>query len=159
MIKLLVLDVDGTLTDGGVFIGGNGNEFKRFDVRDGLGITRLHRTGVKTMVLSGRHSEATSRRAMELGVHMVYQDVKNKLEVLEKVAAEQGLAAPEIAYMGDDVNDTDCIRWAGKGIAPSDAAVSAKEAADLVTSACGGYGAVREAIDRLFFDSTKEKNS
>ncbi len=159
MIKLLVLDVDGTLTDGGVFIDGNGNEFKRFDVRDGLGIARLHRAGVKTMILSGRHSEATSRRATELGIHMVYQDVKNKLEVLEKVAAEQGLAAPEIAYMGDDVNDTDCIRWAGVGMAPSDAAVSATEAADLVTSARGGYGAAREAIDRLLFDSAEEKNS
>jgi len=159
MIKLLVLDVDGTMTDGGVFIDGSGNEFKRFDVRDGLGIARLHRTGVKTMILSGRHSEATSRRAMELGIHMVYQDVKNKLEILERAVAEQGLTAADVAYMGDDINDAECIRWAGKGIAPSDAAVSAKEAADLVTSARGGYGAVREAIDRLFFGSTEEKNS
>ncbi len=149
MIKLFVMDVDGTMTDGAIYLDGTGGEFKRFDVRDGLGISRLVSSGVKTAIISGRNSPATERRARELGIGPVIQGVKDKLGELEKMAREMSLDPEEVAYIGDDVNDCSCILWSGKGFAPSDAVPEAREAADIVTSAAGGHGAVREAVEHI----------
>ena len=148
-IKLLVLDVDGTLTDGGVYMDGRGGEFKRFDVRDGMGIVRLRAAGVRTAFLSGRRSEATSQRAADLGVKLLFNGVREKLPVLRSLLSDLSLFAEEAAYMGDDVNDVDCLRAAGLAFAPADAVLEAKAAADFVTSAKGGGGAVREAAEHI----------
>ena len=158
MIKLFVMDVDGTMTDGAVFLDGDGGEFKRFDVRDGLGVARLTASGVRTAIISGRHSAVTERRAKELGIGIVVQGVKDKLSELTRLVAEMGLSPEEIAYIGDDVNDRECIAWAGRGFAPSDARPEAREAADVVTEAPGGYGAVRDAVeDILSFNEKADK--
>ncbi len=148
-IKLLVLDVDGTLTDGGVYMDGRGGEFKRFDVRDGMGIVRLRAAGVRTAFLSGRRSEATSQRAADLGVELLFNGVREKLPVLRSLLSDLSLSAEEAAYMGDDVNDVDCLRAAGLAFAPADAVPEAKATADFVTSAKGGSGAVREAAEHI----------
>ena len=149
MIRLFVMDVDGTMTDGAVFLDGEGGEFKRFDVRDGLGVARLKASGVKPAIISGRCSAVTDRRARELGIAIVVQGAKDKLSELRRLAAELGLSSEEIAYIGDDANDRECIAWAGRGFAPSDARPEAKEAADVVTEASGGYGAVRDAVEDI----------
>ncbi len=149
MIRLFVMDVDGTMTDGAIYLDGSVGEFKRFDVRDGLGISRLISSGVKTAIISGRNSPATDRRARELGIGLVLQGVKDKLVELEKMARDMSLDPEEVAYIGDDVNDCSCIIWAGRGFAPSDAVPEARKAADIVTSAAGGYGAVREAVEHI----------
>lgn len=149
MIRLFVMDVDGTMTDGAVYLDGSGGEFKRFDVRDGLGIARLIRSGVTAAIISGRRSAVTERRAEELGIGIVLQGIADKLAALKGLAAEVSLPFSDIAYIGDDVNDLSCIKWAGTGFAPSDARPEARAAADIVTSASGGYGAVREAVEHI----------
>lgn len=149
MIRLFVMDVDGTMTDGAVYLDGKGGEFKRFDVRDGLGIACLMRSGVRTAIISGRESAVTAVRAKELGIEVVVQGVKDKLAAIREIASRISLEPEDIAYIGDDVNDRSCIKWSGIGFAPSDARSEAKEAADVVTEAPGGYGAVREAVEYI----------
>lgn len=149
MIKLFAMDVDGTMTDGAVYLDGSGGEFKRFDVRDGLGVARLIRSGVAAAIISGRRSAVTGRRAEELGIDIVLQGIGDKLAALEGLAAEMSLTSGDIAYIGDDVNDRSCIEWSGVGFAPSDARPEVRDAADIVTSAPGGFGAVREAVEHI----------
>lgn len=149
MIRLLVLDVDGTLTDGGIYVDGAGNELKRFDIQDGMGLALLRRSSVKVAVISGRYSGATERRAAELGIDLIFNGVDDKMEVLKKIADDLGFCRDEIAYAGDDVNDIDCIEWSGLGIAVVNARQSVKACADMVTSANGGYGAVREICEYI----------
>ncbi|MBO8154139.1 HAD family hydrolase [Thermovirga sp.] len=158
MIRLFVMDVDGTMTDGGILMDGRGNEWKRFDVKDGMGIARLKRSGVEVCIISGRPSNATAARAEELGIKRVYQGVGDKLALLKDVADEMGLSPQEIAYIGDDVNDVDCLKWVGLSFAPSDALVEAKEAADVVTPSRGGYGAVRDAAE-LILQKNKDEGT
>ena len=148
-INLLVLDVDGTLTDGGVYMDGRGGEFKRFDIRDGMGIVRLRGAGVRTAFLSGRRSDATAQRARDLGVDLLFNGTGEKLPVFLGLLADLGLEAEEAAYMGDDVNDVDCLHVAGIAFAPADAVEEAKASADFVTLNTGGRGAVREAAEHI----------
>lgn len=149
MIRLLVLDVDGTLTDGGIYVDGAGNELKRFDIQDGMGLALLRRSSVKIAVISGRYSGATEYRAADLGIDIIFNGVDDKMEVLKKIAEDLDLCRDEIAYAGDDVNDIDCIKWSGLGIAVLNARASVKACADMVTSANGGYGAVREICEHI----------
>jgi len=153
MIRLFVMDVDGTMTDGAVYLDGSGGEFKRFDVRDGLGIAMLTSSGVRAAIISGRESAVTSRRASELKIDVVLQGIGDKLEALKKLAADLFLDRAEIAYIGDDVNDVSCIAWAGVGYSPSDARPEVREEADIITSAPGGYGAVREAVEHILLNN------
>lgn len=146
-IKLLVLDVDGTLTDGGVYMDGQGGEFKRFHVRDGMGIALLRASGVRTAFLSGRFSAATAQRARDLGVDLLFNGVEKKLPVFLSLVRDLQIRPEETAYMGDDVNDVDCLRAAGFGCVPADAVPEAKDAAHYVASLGGGRGAVREVAD------------
>ncbi|QTX31626.1 HAD-IIIA family hydrolase [Aminithiophilus ramosus] len=148
-IRLLALDVDGTLTDGGVYLDGAGNEFKRFDIRDGMGLVRLRESGVALALISGRASSSTEARARALGISIVHNGVGEKLPVLKKVAADLGLEASEVAFMGDDVNDLDCLLWAGLSLAPCDARPEVLAAAGWVASLGGGRGAVREAAEKI----------
>lgn len=149
MFKLIALDVDGTLTDGGVYLDGAGSEFKRFDIQDGMGLVLLRRAGVKIAIISGRFSQATEGRARELGVDLLYNGVGDKLPVLQSLSTELGVTPDEVVFVGDDVNDLDCLRWCGLGIAVANARPEVLESADWVTVARGGYGAVREAAERV----------
>ena len=157
-IKLFVLDVDGTLTDGGLYLDGHGSEFKRFDVRDGMGIALLRDAGVTTAFLSGSRSEATARRAEELAVERVLNGIREKLPAFLGLLADLELDAEETAYMGDDVNDVECLRAAGVSFAPADAAARAKEAAGNTTKRSGGHGAVREAAEYILAHNARCMN-
>jgi 3-deoxy-D-manno-octulosonate 8-phosphate phosphatase (KDO 8-P phosphatase) len=150
MVRLFALDVDGTLTDGGVWMGGAAEaEWKRFDIRDGLGLVLLMRSGVEVALLSGRFSPATARRAEDLGIRRIHNGVREKLPLLAALAEELGIGAESAAYMGDDLPDLECLRWAGLGMAPADARPEALEAADWIAPSRAGYGAVRDATDFL----------
>ena len=142
------MDVDGTLTDGGIYMGAD-SEYKKFHARDGWGIVELMKRGIEVAFVSVRHSSATEARAANLGVRRVFNGVGNKVGVLSSLAAEIGVSRDEVAFIGDDVPDVPCIEWAGLGVAVGDAADEAKAAADFVTASFGGHGAVREAIDYI----------
>ena len=149
-IKLLGLDVDGVLTDNGLWIGTVGGarvEFKRFDVQDGLGFVLLRGTGIDVCWVSGRVSESTAERAKELKVTELVQDRgANKLTPVQELLTRKGLGWDELAWMGDDIADLPVLRKAGLAIAPANALPEAKALAHHVTSRAGGHGAVREVI-------------
>lgn len=149
LIKLLVLDVDGTLTDGGVALDGNGGEWKRFDIQDGMGIARLQKDGVEVALISGRYSEATARRALELGIREVVNGISEKLPALKSLCCSRGFLPEEVCFVGDDINDIECIRWSGLGIAVRNARLEVKALADWITPSSGGHGAIRDAADRI----------
>ncbi len=148
-IKLLLLDVDGVLTDGGIFLDDRGVETKRFDVRDGQGITLLQRTGVQVGIITGRSSKVVSYRARELGVTMVYQGVGDKAEIYDEIKRKTGLKDNQIAYIGDDIGDLPVLRRAGLAITVRNSWSGLKSAVDYVTQADGGRGAVREVVEWL----------
>jgi 3-deoxy-D-manno-octulosonate 8-phosphate phosphatase (KDO 8-P phosphatase) len=148
-IKLLLLDVDGVLTDGGIFIDDRGVETKRFDVRDGQGITLLRRAGIEVGFITGRSSESVRRRARELGVKLLYQRVRVKIDVYERIKRNTGLADAQIAYIGDDLMDAAIMTHAGLAIAVNDSWSGVKPLAHYVTRRRGGRGAVREVCELL----------
>jgi 3-deoxy-D-manno-octulosonate 8-phosphate phosphatase (KDO 8-P phosphatase) len=148
-IRLLVLDVDGVLTDGKLCYGPSGEETKTFDVKDGLAIVAARGAGLAIAVISGRASAAVTRRMAELGVSEVHQGVANKRAVLEAMQSRLGLSAAEIAVMGDDLPDLDLLTAVGLGLAPADAVAEVRRAADWVARRPGGAGAVREAVEML----------
>ncbi len=147
--RLLVLDVDGVLTDGVLVYGASGEEIKRFHVRDGLAMQQARRAGVEVAIVSGRASAAVTRRMSELGVVEVHQGVGDKEALLRGLLARLGVSAAETAVMGDDLPDLPLMRMAGIAMAPVDAAPEVRQAADWVSRLAGGHGAVREAIEWL----------
>jgi 3-deoxy-D-manno-octulosonate 8-phosphate phosphatase (KDO 8-P phosphatase) len=148
-IRLLVLDVDGVLTDGVLVYGASGEEIKRFHVRDGLALQQARRAGVEVAIVSGRASAAVTRRMSELGVVEVHQGVGDKEALLRGLLARLGVSAAETAVMGDDLPDLSLMRMAGIAMAPVDAAPEVRQAADWVSRSAGGHGAVREAVEWL----------
>jgi 3-deoxy-D-manno-octulosonate 8-phosphate phosphatase (KDO 8-P phosphatase) len=148
-IRLAVFDVDGVFTDGRLYYGPDGTEFKAFHTRDGHGIKELIRSGVQVAVISGRRSDAVTRRMQELGVAHVFQGCDDKLPVFEQLLAQLGIVAEDTACVGDDSPDLPLIQRAGLGIAVSDAHPSVRAAALLTTRAAGGEGAVREVCDMI----------
>ena len=148
-IRLLVLDVDGVLTDGVLVYGASGEETKRFHVRDGLAIQVARRAGVEIAVVSGRASAAVTRRMSELGIVEVHQGVADKESLLRGLLARLGVRAVETAVMGDDLLDLPVMRIAGLAMAPADAVPEVRRASDWVSRAAGGHGAVREAVEFL----------
>jgi 3-deoxy-D-manno-octulosonate 8-phosphate phosphatase (KDO 8-P phosphatase) len=149
-IKLFLCDVDGVLTDGSIFIGGE-REFKRFNIRDGLGLVLARRAGLKVGWVSARPSLATKMRAQELKIDFLVQqgDKLSKTGAVEKLLARQKLDWSEVCFVGDDVVDLGPLACAGFGVAVADARPEAKSAADFVTQADGGRGAVREAVEMI----------
>lgn len=143
-IRLILLDVDGVLTDGGIIIDERGVETKRFDVRDGQGIAWLIRCGIKVGFITGRHSNIVRRRAKELGVAIVYQGVKDKVHTYDRIKRQTGLADEQIAYVGDDISDLPLLRKVGLAITVRDSWSGLKPRVDYVTKRDGGRGAVRE---------------
>jgi 3-deoxy-D-manno-octulosonate 8-phosphate phosphatase (KDO 8-P phosphatase) len=148
-IRLLVLDVDGVLTDGGLYYGPSGEEVKRFDVQDGLALAVAGRAGLAIAVVSGRDSEAVTRRMTELGITEVHQGVRDKSAVLTALCNRLGLEARQIAVMGDDLTDLPLMRSAGLALAPFNAVREVRNLADWTARRRGGEGAVREAIEWL----------
>ncbi len=148
-IKLLLLDVDGVLTDGGIYIDNHGVETKRFDVRDGQGITLLRRAGVEVGFITGRFSKIVRVRARELGVGIIYQSVQNKARAYERIKQKSRVADESVAYVGDDLADVPILRRAGLAIVVRDARREVRPYADYVTQAKGGRGAIREVCELL----------
>lgn len=148
-VRLLLLDVDGVLTDGGLTIHADGSESKTFHVRDGHGIKLLQRAGIEVGILSGRRSASTDRRAAELGITLVRQGVEDKVAALEAILAARGLTPDEVAYLGDDLVDLPVLRRVGLPMTVADAVDELAPFVQYVTRAAGGRGAVREAAEAL----------
>lgn len=148
-IRLVVLDVDGTLTDGGVYIDSNGVETKKFNIKDGAGIVLAEKAGIDFMILTGRKSYCVEKRAEELKIKYVFQGIMDKLSYLKAFLQENNINPKEVAYMGDDVNDLECMSYVGFTACPADAVKKVREIVDFVSQFNGGYGAVRELCDML----------
>ena len=148
-IKLLLLDVDGVMSDGSIILDNNGNELKRFHVRDGHGIKMLQKVGITVGIITGRRSKVVEVRAKELGIKEVHQKIFKKSEVYEKLRKKYKCKDENIAFMGDDIVDQELLKRAGLSAAPCDAEDIAKKFADMVTKNGGGRGAVREFSDLI----------
>lgn len=157
MIRLAAFDVDGTLTDGGIYLDGGEGEWKRFDVQDGMGLSLLARSGVILAIISGRYSPVTERRVRELRIEHCINGVVEKLPVLQELARNLEIAPEEVAFVGDDINDLPCIAWAGLGMAVQNALPEVKEAAKYTTRRSGGFGAVREAAEYILTYNNKSE--
>lgn len=148
-IRLLVLDVDGVLTDAHLLLGPGGEEYKQFSARDGIGIRLAQRGGIEVAFLSARESEVVSRRAEMLGVREVHQGKRKKLDALSRLIERLGIEFSEVAYVGDDVVDIPPVSRVGMGVAVADASEDLKGAAAFVAAAPGGGGAVRETVEAI----------
>lgn len=148
-IRLLVLDVDGCLTEGTISLDHDGNETKSFNIKDGLGIAAWLKLGLGVAVITGRSSAALAARCRELGITDLHQGVKDKGSKLAEVLAAVGCTAEETAAFGDDWNDLPVLRRVGVAMCPSDAVDEVRLIADFVSARCGGQGAVREGIEMI----------
>lgn len=149
MIKLVLLDVDGTLTDGGIYRGNNGEELKRFNVKDGYAIVNAQKLGIEFGIITGRKSELVEIRSNELKIKYLYQGIFEKTVILKEIMQKTGLKKEEIAYMGDDLNDILIMKQSGLTGAPKDAADEVIQIADFVSEKNGGSGAVREFVEYI----------
>jgi len=148
-IRLLVMDVDGVLTDGTIIVNEDGTETKRFSVLDGHGIRLWKRAGLEVALISGRFSGPTRVRADQLGIEYVFQDCHHKLPVLKDLVEKLGLSPDNVAYIGDDLPDLPAIRYVGFGVAVPNSAEQVREYAHYTTGCAGGNGAVREVIELI----------
>jgi 3-deoxy-D-manno-octulosonate 8-phosphate phosphatase (KDO 8-P phosphatase) len=150
-IKLVIFDVDGVLSDGGIYLDAHGAESKRFDVRDGSGMAFLRHAGLEMAIVSGRSSEATSRRAADLQIppQRVWQGARHKGPIFDEVLKACGVHREEVAFIGDDIVDLPILEQAGISACPGDARAEAMEASHLVCAAAGGHGAVRQFCEHL----------
>ena len=148
-IRLLVLDVDGVLTDGTISIDDDGRQSRGFHIQDGLGITMWRAVGRQTAILTSKHSPAVEARARMLGIDLIEQGAEDKLPGLERLVSAAGVSLDETAYAGDDLLDAAAMRRVGYPIAVANAVEEVKELASYVTGRNGGQGAVREAIEHL----------
>ena len=146
-IKYLVLDVDGVMTDGGLYYSADGVELKRFNAQDGYGIVRARECGLGIGIISGRETPIVAARARVLGIDDVYQGAADKVEAMREIQRRYYLKDEEIAYIGDDTFDLPLLQVVGLSAAPKNARPEVRRAVDYVTSAGGGEGAVRELID------------
>ena len=156
-IQLLVLDVDGVLTDGGLWVAADGSVTKRFFVRDGSGIVRLQRIGIPVCWLTGRSDSAVEDRAQELGIARLIAGSHDKADALQSLSLHMGVSLDAIAYVGDDLLDLPAIRLAGLSIAPCDADERVRSEVDWVCERPGGHGVVRWVCDQLIAENM-EKN-
>ena len=155
VIKFLVMDVDGTLTDGKIYMGPNGEVMKAFDIKDGYGIHDiLPQLGITPVIITGRSSTIVQNRCKELGISLLYQGVKDKVAKLKEILSEKGEEPSVVAYVGDDLNDLQCMLYViengGLVGTPNNACQQVKKIASFISEADGGCGAVREFVDYLF---------
>jgi YrbI family 3-deoxy-D-manno-octulosonate 8-phosphate phosphatase len=148
-IELILSDVDGVLTDGGIWYDNQGVELKGFHIRDGLGIKLWQRAGFRFGMLTARSSHIVKLRAQELGIEVVRQGFENKLPVARDILRELNLSPQQVCYIGDDLTDLPVIRHVGLGVAVADAAAEVRSAAAHVTESAGGRGAVRELVELI----------
>ena len=148
-LRLILTDVDGVMTDGTVLFLPDGSEARSFHIRDGLAIVLAHRVGLRTGLLSGRSSALVARRAAELGMSVVRQGVADKGAVLREILRTEALEAPQVAYIGDDVNDLPVMRAVALTGAPADAALEVRAEAFMVMEARGGQGCLREFVEAI----------
>ncbi len=148
-IRLVAFDVDGVFTDGRFYLSDDGIESKTFNTQDGFGIRQLIGSGISVAVISGRQSQAVERRMSELQVQHVVQGCKDKVAALDGIIEALGISAEECAYVGDDIPDLPLLGHVGVSVAVRNAVASVRDACDYVTTASGGYGAVREVCDLL----------
>lgn len=150
-VKMLIMDVDGTLTDGKVYIGPHGEEFKAFNIQDGLGIKMLRGKGIIPAIITGRNSEIVDTRAKELGIDEVYQGIENKLEIYNLLKGKYDIFDEEVAYIGDDLNDLPIMNQVGLSCCVANAVDAVKDQVDYVAKRNGGEGAVREVIEMILW--------
>ena len=149
LIRLVAFDVDGVMTDGGLYYTDSGEEFKRFNSQDGHGLKMLRASGVEVALITGRTSRCVTARAANLGIDHVYQGVENKLEVMVALLNKLKLARDAAAYMGDDVVDLTVMRHVGMAISVPEAPLLVHKHAHYITQRNGGHGAVREACEMI----------
>lgn len=148
-LRALVLDVDGVLTDGGMYYGPAGEGLKRFNVKDGLGLRMIGEAGLEVALISGENSEILKRRAEKLKIENVFVGIEDKLQTLKDFLAPRKIGLDEVAYVGDDLNDLGVLGAVGLPIAVADAVAQVRKAAAFVTTRKGGDGAVREVCDLI----------
>ena len=148
-VKLLICDVDGVMTDGGLFFGDNGLEYKAFHSRDGLGIKMLQRSGIPLAVITARTSDVVKHRMKNLNIDLVFQGQQNKVQAFEALCQTQNLTAEQIAYVGDDLVDMPVMKRVGLSIAVADAHDLVRQHAHWITRHGGGHGAVRDVCELL----------
>jgi 3-deoxy-D-manno-octulosonate 8-phosphate phosphatase (KDO 8-P phosphatase) len=147
-IRLLAMDVDGTLTDGKIYMGEHGEMLKAFDIKDGYAVHELlPKHGIIPAIITGRESKIVENRAKELAVPLIYQNVSDKISQLEEILTEHGISLQETAFIGDDMSDLDCLKACGLSGCPNDAAGSVKSICSFVSAKKGGEGAVREFVE------------
>ena len=162
-VKLLAMDVDGTLTDGRIYVGRDGEAMKAFDVHDGYAIAHmLPKMKIVPVVITGRNSHIVNRRCDELGIEHVYQGVTSKIEQLESVCRVERVSLSQVAYIGDDMNDLDCMqavnRAGGLTACPANACGDVLDIATFVSTKDGGFGSVREFVEAISADSANWEN-
>lgn len=148
-IKMLVMDVDGTLTDGKIYMSANGELMKAFNIKDGYAIARLRDYGIEPVIITGRSSEIVKQRCAELKIKELYQGIENKSYKLRDVCENRHVELSQVAYIGDDLNDLSCMKICGYSACPYDAMKQVKDNVSYVCQAKGGDGAVREFIDYI----------
>lgn len=148
-VKLLSLDVDGILTDGGLYYTETGGELRKFNVKDGMGMKKLREAGVEICIISASTTNAIQERGKRLGIPHVYTGAKNKIDILNKICAELNIDLSNVAHMGDDLNDLPIMEAIGTPITVADAVEAVKEQTIYITQKNGGQGAVREICDLL----------
>jgi len=149
VIKLIILDVDGCLSDGKLIYSADGVESKNFNVKDGLGISTWVKIGLHVAIITGRNSKVVQKRADELGIQHVFQGIKDKDRVLKELVESLGLKLYEVGAIGDDLNDYNMLKLVGRSFTPNDGVKEIKEIVDTTLTCSGGNGAVREMIDTL----------
>jgi 3-deoxy-D-manno-octulosonate 8-phosphate phosphatase (KDO 8-P phosphatase) len=154
----MVMDVDGTLTDGKIYMGQEGEIFKAFNVRDGYAIHELlPKYNIIPVIITGRISRIVENRAKEIGITHIFQGIDDKLEQLRKLVQEKNISLANVAYIGDDINDLECMKTCGLKGCPADAAPEIKNIADFISKKNGGEGAVREFIENIIKIIQREK--
>ena len=154
-IKMLVMDVDGTMTDSTVYYSKDGETLKRFSIRDGMGINLLHRHGIRTGIITSENSGIVTSRAAKLGIADVIMSSKNKKASIIEITQKYNLDLNEIAFIGDDVNDWYVIQAVAFGCCPADATDSIKEVVDFISKFNGGFGAIREICELILISQNK----
>ncbi|SFV75443.1 3-deoxy-D-manno-octulosonate 8-phosphate phosphatase [hydrothermal vent metagenome] len=157
MIKLIILDIDGCLSDGNLIYSQEGIESKAFNVKDGLGIVTWIKLGHQVAIITGRESKIVQARAKELGIQHLYQGIKNKKEILENLVKSLNLQYEEVAAIGDDLNDYHMLSVVGESFTPNNGVLEIKKLVNTVLSCNGGQGAVREMID-ILVEKNKQKD-
>jgi len=157
MIKLLVFDVDGCLTNGNIIYGSNNEEHKSFNVKDGLAIASWSRLGLKSAIITGRNSKVVERRAKELKITHLHQGIKDKKTLLEEILKEENLKWENVAAIGDDLNDYGMLNKVGWSFTPNNGASQIKKIVKTVLNADGGAGAVREMIEMIIKEENLEE--